>query len=71
MITIITLKYMFWHLRSQVGGGGPEYIGERGSKGDVAPLHIRLNISQHQKEGSFKIFSTSDGKSVQLGSAAG
>ena len=26
------------HLRSQVGGGGPEYIGERGSSGEVAPL---------------------------------
>merc|ERR1719222_913732 len=28
----------FATLRSQVGGGGPEYIGERGSRGDVAPL---------------------------------
>ena len=30
------------HLRSQVGGGGPEYIGERGSSGEVAPLLIVL-----------------------------
>jgi hypothetical protein len=27
-----------------VGGGGPEYIGERGSRGDVAPLQVILNI---------------------------
>ena len=26
------------HLRSHVGGGGPEYIGDRGSRGEVAPL---------------------------------
>ena len=30
------------HLRSHVGGGGPEYIGERGSSGEVAPLLIVL-----------------------------
>ena len=30
------------HLRSHVGGGGPEYIGERGSRGEVAPLLIVL-----------------------------
>ena len=30
------------HLLSHVGGGGPEYIGERGSRGEVAPLLIVL-----------------------------
>ena len=43
------------HLRSHVGGGGPEYIGERGSSGEVAPLLIVLIRTMMMKGDSVKI----------------
>ena len=48
MIKMITQDVQ-WHLRSQVGGGGPEYMGERGSRGELAPLNIIIStINEHQ-----------------------